>query len=229
MDKKDNLYYYNIFSNTPQDARKPILAGRLKGKTDINPMWRIKMLTEVYGMCGIGWKTVITKQWLEQGADGQVSAFVNLELYVKVDGVWSDAIIGNGGDKFITKETSKFSQKETSELSPKESFVLYQDDDCYKKAFTDALSMCCKLLGFSADIYYEEGFNKTDYISKDTEVPPEVNNSYKVAKKGVLTEKQYEVFMTQEPKSLNKIFNTLKQNYEIKEEWLKNLEKRANS
>lgn len=213
MDKKENLYYYNKFSNTPENARKPILAGRLKGKTDINPMWRIKMLTEVYGMCGIGWKTVVTKQWLEQGADGQVSAFVNLDLYVKVDGVWSEPITGNGGDKFITKESSG----------------MYQDDDCYKKAFTDALSMCCKLLGFSADIYYKDGYNKTDYSNKDTEVPPTENNSSKVNKKDIMTEKKYLIHIAQEPKELNKILNILKQNYEIKEEWLKNLEQRANS
>lgn len=36
-------------------------AGKLKGKTDINPMWRIKVLTETFGPCGEGWKTENTQ------------------------------------------------------------------------------------------------------------------------------------------------------------------------
>ena len=42
-------------ANPPQDALKPITAGRLKGKSDINPQWRIQALTEQYGICGVGW------------------------------------------------------------------------------------------------------------------------------------------------------------------------------
>jgi hypothetical protein len=47
MDKKqttiDKLAIYNQLANTPQEARKEISAGRLKGMTDINPMWRKKI------------------------------------------------------------------------------------------------------------------------------------------------------------------------------------------
>jgi len=92
--------YYSLFSKTPPEARKEIQAGRLKGMTDINPMWRIKRLTEVWGMCGIGWKYVITNKQLEEGCKGQISAFVDIDLFVKVDGAWSDAIQGTGGGIF---------------------------------------------------------------------------------------------------------------------------------
>ena len=62
----DNLTIYNEVRNVPDSAKRRIEAGRLKGKTDINPMWRIKALTETFGPCGFGWKYVITDKRLEQ-------------------------------------------------------------------------------------------------------------------------------------------------------------------
>ena len=100
----DNLAIYEAGRKVPQNAQRKITAGRLSGKTDINPMWRIKMLTELFGVCGIGWKINITNKWLEPGANGEISAFVEIELRVKVDNEWSDAIIGIGGSAYIAKE-----------------------------------------------------------------------------------------------------------------------------
>ena len=51
----ENLHYYEKFRNVPAEAQKSIGGGRLKGMTDINPMWRIKVLTEQFGVCGFGW------------------------------------------------------------------------------------------------------------------------------------------------------------------------------
>jgi hypothetical protein len=45
----ENLYIYNKVAEVPKNAQKLIGAGRLKGMTDINPMWRIKALTEQFG------------------------------------------------------------------------------------------------------------------------------------------------------------------------------------
>ena len=61
----DNLRIYNAVRAVPKEAQKPIGAGRLKGMTDINPMWRIKCLTEQFGVCGFGWYYDITDMWLE--------------------------------------------------------------------------------------------------------------------------------------------------------------------
>jgi len=146
----ENLKIYNKLSVTPQEARKEIGAGRLKGMTDINPMWRIKVLTETFGVCGIGWKYVITKKWLENGCNGQISAFVDVDLFIKVDGVWSDAIQGTGGASFVTQESKG----------------LYQSDECFKMALTDALGIACKALGMSSDIYFAK--DRTKYTA-----PPE--------------------------------------------------------
>ena len=57
-----NLELYEKFRAVPQEAQKAIGGGRLKGMTDINPMWRLKVLTEQFGPCGIGWKYIVIKK-----------------------------------------------------------------------------------------------------------------------------------------------------------------------
>lgn len=149
----DNLHIYNLGRSVPQEACKTIQAGRLKGMTDINPMWRIKKMTEIFGVCGLGWYYEITKQWTELGADDVVMAFTNINLYIKDSNTneWSKPIPGTGGSTFIAKETKG----------------LYTSDECYKMALTDAISVACKALGVGADIYFDK--DKTKY-SQNTEL-----------------------------------------------------------
>ena len=142
----ENLDIYNAVRNVPADAKKAIRGGRLNGKTDINPMWRIKTLTEHFGPCGIGWSYEITKQWLETGHGGEIAAFCNINLYVCVNGEWSRAIPGTGGSAFVASESKG----------------LYTSDECFKMALTDALSVACKALGFGADVYWEADSTKYD-------------------------------------------------------------------
>ena len=80
-----NLDYYNKLKVVPQQALRQIQSGRLRGKHDINPMWRIKAMTEQFGVCGIGWKYVITKQWTETFGS-EVKAYCNIDLFIKVNG-----------------------------------------------------------------------------------------------------------------------------------------------
>lgn len=154
-DKKINekMEVYYQFAAVPENAKKPIGAGRLKGMTDINPMWRIKMLTERYGACGIGWKYVITDKQIVSGADGVVCVFVDIDLYVKDNGEWSDAIQGTGGSQLVSKEKGG----------------LYTNDECFKMALTDAISVACKALGMGADVYWQTGGTKYDLASDDKE------------------------------------------------------------
>ena len=145
----DNLDLYNKLRVVPQEAIKQIQAGRLRGMSDINPMWRIKAMTENFGICGIGWKYTITKQWTETYGD-ETKAYCNIDLFVKVDGQWSDAIQGTGGSSEVTMERNG----------------LYVSDECYKMALTDALSVAMKALGVGADIYFEKGKNIQDPSTK---------------------------------------------------------------
>ena len=87
----DNLYYYNQGREVPEEAKKPIKGGRLNGKTDINPVWRIKKLTEMFGPCGIGWYYKSVREWIEP-YEKSVAAFVKIELYVKINGEWSAGV-----------------------------------------------------------------------------------------------------------------------------------------
>lgn len=151
----DNLTIYNEVRSVPDSAKRRIEAGRLKGKTDINPMWRIKALTEKFGPCGFGWKYVITDKRLEQGANSEVAAFLDIDLFVKADGVWSDAIPGTGGSAFVAKEKNG----------------LYTSDECFKMALTDAISVACKALGFGADVYWDADRSKYDRPESKQEAP----------------------------------------------------------
>lgn len=141
-----NLDLYNRVRVVPEEAKKPIKGGRLNGMTDINPMWRIKVLTSEYGPCGIGWFYKPVKKWTEQ-VGGETVAFVDIELFVKVDGEWSQPICGTGGSK----------------LSQNERNGLFVSDECYKMATTDAISVACKQLGIGADVYF--GADRTKYDS----------------------------------------------------------------
>lgn len=144
-----NLDYYNKLKVVPQEALRQIQSGRLRGKHDINPMWRIKAMTEQFGVCGIGWKYVITKQWTETFGS-EVKAYCNIDLFIKVNGEWSDAIQGTGGSSEVSMESKG----------------TYVSDECYKMALTDALSVAMKALGVAADVYFEAGKDIIDIDSK---------------------------------------------------------------
>lgn len=148
---RDNLSLYEQGRAVPDEAQKQFNNGKFRG-TDINPMWRIKMLTQMFGPCGIGWVCQITKQWLETAPDGTVKAFVNADLKVKMDGEWSQPISGTGGSTFVTKTKAGY---------------LDISDECYKMAYTDAISVCCKMLGIGADIYFAN--DRTKYTNAGTQ------------------------------------------------------------
>ena len=73
-----NLSIYDSVREVPKEAKKEIEAGRLKGKHDINPMWRIKKLTEVFGPAGFGWYTEIVRTWTEASESGEMAVFVDI-------------------------------------------------------------------------------------------------------------------------------------------------------
>lgn len=133
----DNLTIWKTLAQPPKEALKEIKGGRLKGMTDIKPQWRYKAMTEQFGICGVGWKYTITKEWTEQGSHEQVLCFVDVDLFIKVDGAWSDAIPGTGGSMLVTKESAG----------------LHTSDEGFKMALTDALSVAMGRIGVAADIY----------------------------------------------------------------------------
>lgn len=146
-----NMELYEQLRAVPATAKRAIQAGRLKGKTDINPMHRIKSLTEAFGPCGIGWWYEIRDQRLEASPTGEVSAFVDIDLYYRWNGEVSHPIPGVGGSSFIANEKSG----------------KYMSDECFKMALTDALSVACKALGCCADVYWDA--DRTKYSGRTAE------------------------------------------------------------
>lgn len=171
-----NLSIYDSVREVPKEAKKEIEAGRLKGKHDINPMWRIKKLTEVFGPAGFGWYTEIVRTWTEASDSGEMAVFVDINLFVKKDGEWSRPIFGNGGNKLIANE-KKYENGQTV-------YIPYLDDDAYKKAYTDAISVAAKALGVGADVYFEK--DKGKYAS---ETKPVSEPAAQVPAKPVLSSK----------------------------------------
>ena len=149
-----NLSIYERVRCVPKEAKKEIEAGRLKGKNDINPMWRIKKLTEVFGPAGFGWYTEIVRTWTEASESGEMAVFVDIHLFVKKDGEWSKPIYGNGGNRLVANEKKYENGQQV--------YIPYLDDDAYKKAYTDAISVAAKALGIGADVYFEKDITKYD-------------------------------------------------------------------
>ena len=127
---------YDAVRRPPEEALKQIKGGRMNGKTNIDPMWRIEKMTEIFGPCGIGWWTEIVKMWSEERS-GEVTSHMQINLFIRVDGDISHPIPGIGGSKQVTQERNGY----------------HISDECYKMAYTDALSVAMKSLGVAADVY----------------------------------------------------------------------------
>ncbi len=149
LKNSDNLHIFRQVKSVPADATKPFRASWGKELTEIDPMWRIEKLTELFGACGEGWYTEVTRQEQVSLPNGEVCVFTDLDLYIKDSktGRWSKPVRGTGGNRLVIMTDNG----------------LALDDEAYKKAYTDALGIACKALGFGADIY--RGRNDTKYAS----------------------------------------------------------------
>ena len=129
---KGNMDFWEKYREVPENALKPFDNGKFKG-TDINTIWRMKCLTEYFGMCGFGWYYTVKRLWTETcGESSDIFAFAEIELFVKVNGEWSKPISGTGGNKLVRETKSS---------------GLSTSDEAYKMAITDAIGVACKNLG----------------------------------------------------------------------------------
>lgn len=150
-----SLEYWDKFKQPPDWAMGKIGGGKLSGKTDINPQWRIQVMTETFGPVGIGWKFVETARQIVDGATGEKMVFVDIDLFVNIGGKWSAPIPGRGGDMLVETEKGK----------------LVSNDEAVKMATTDALGNAMKYLGVAATVY-SKGIDGTKYGRKSAEPQP---------------------------------------------------------
>lgn len=129
------LSFWESWQHVAPGMLKEIKGGNLNGKTDINPVWRFRALTEAFGPCGFGWTVREAERWTNECA-GEVGAFVKVELRINIGGTWSEPIEGVGGSKLCGKGRGDG-----------------LNDEAWKMATTDAISVACKALGMAADVY----------------------------------------------------------------------------
>jgi len=146
----ENMRIWSAMNRPPAHALKQINEGTLKGKSDINPQWRYEEMTRKFGPCGKGWKYEIINLWTLPGAAGrttkdsggeagnEVLAFAQINLFFKEGDEWSDPVPGVGGSMLV--RATKYGEK--------------SNDEAFKMAVTDALSVAMKVLGVAADIYF---------------------------------------------------------------------------
>ena len=127
---KENMELYNSVREVPQSAVKKISGGSYgaAGLSDINPQWRIEIMTRQFGPVGSGWTWEPVEVFEREGVlYGHV-----IVKYVTDEGVWSEPIHGYGGTKFGGRD----------------------DSDIYKSTLTDAISNALRFLGVGADVWY---------------------------------------------------------------------------
>ena len=195
----DNLRLYNEVRAVPDIAKKKITGGRLSGFTDINPMWRIKMLTEQFGVAGVGWYIEEVGRWTEE-MNGEKACFVKIHLFIRNNGDWSMPIVGIGGSALIANEKGG----------------LKLLDEAYKMAYTDSISVACKALGIGADVYYEKDSSskyENAQNTKTTKSNPYTGTSQEEEEDNQLLGALQEVKAAKSAQSLTQIWNNYKTIY----------------
>ena len=153
----DNLAIYNKYRSVPEEALKAFNNGKFEG-TDINTMWRVKCLTEEFGVCGFGWIVKVLRTWTEAGANEEIMAFAEVEMKIKVDGEWSEPFTATGGNLMVRYVKGKNGSQG----------YYTNNDEAFKMAITDAFGVACKYLGIGADVYWANDRTKyTDGTNND--------------------------------------------------------------
>lgn len=148
----DNLRFYVMGKTVPDDAKRNFTRKGGFSGTDINSMWRIKCITEMFGPIGIGWYYEITDRRVEYyETTDETKVYVDMALYVRDPdtGEWSKPIYGTGGNDAVIARSG----------------VKAANDECYKMATTDAFGQCCKWLGIGADVYWAS--DRTKYTIEE--------------------------------------------------------------
>lgn len=131
----DNLRFWNRLKRTDPKATKPFQrAGGFRG-TQIDPTWRLQIMTETFGPIGQGWGYeqldwtvaegmvfICVRVWYRDPETGEVS--------------WTGPQWGG---------TEMHRRRRDGTEAP--------DDECFKMSITDALGKCLVQLGLGADIH----------------------------------------------------------------------------
>lgn len=165
---EDNLYYYALGTDVPKDATKAFRSESGFQGTDISAMWRIKILTQMFGPAGIGWYSEVVRYWENhEYGDHEDRVFCDVALYVRGPDGWSKPIYGTGGNRMWTWRWKDDSKSEK---------LWIPNDDCYKMAETDAFGSACKKLGIGGKVYWSQDKSKYTMLEDGTIEAGEMTN-----------------------------------------------------
>lgn len=133
-----NMKIWETLSKTNPEFTKPLPGYGGKKLTTIDPMYQIKMMTDLFGPVGIGWKYKVDYKYI----DGLVFAEVTI--------------------KYFTDEWHEYGPVcSVQNLSKRDKL----DDEAPKKAMTDAMTKAFSHLGMSADVFLGK-FDDSKYVEQ---------------------------------------------------------------
>ena len=142
----DNLTIWNALSKTdPKHTKKFKRSGGFSG-TAIKPIYMTQKMTEQFGPAGQGWGMTAPKFEVVPGHNGEVLVYCTVAMWWKRDDDdYPTVVHGVGGDKVVSyiKANQQYNRPERWE----------NDDEAFKKAYTDALSNAMKQIGMGADVH----------------------------------------------------------------------------
>ena len=138
----DNTSIWDSLAKTDPNATKSFKrAGGFSG-TAVKPQWVIHRLTEEFGPVGLGWGMDEPSFQIVPGDNKEVLVFCTVRAW---HGNQSNFMFGVGGDKVVThiKANEQYNRPERWE----------NDDEAFKKAYTDALMNAFKFAGVASDVH----------------------------------------------------------------------------
>jgi hypothetical protein len=131
---EDNLRLWNRLRRTDPKATKPFTrSGGFRG-TQIDPTWRIQMMTEAFGPIGQGW-----------GYEQLDWTVAERMVFICVRVWYRDP---DTGERCWTGP-----QWGGTEMVRRRNGLEAPDDECFKMSMTDALGKCLLQLGLAADVH----------------------------------------------------------------------------
>lgn len=130
-----NMGIWDRLKRTDPKATKPFTRlGGFRG-TQIDPTWRLQMMTEAFGPVGIGW-----------GYEQVEWTVVERMIFICVRVWYRDPLSGEkvwtgpqwGGTEIVRRNRDGTERP---------------DDECFKMSMTDALGKCLLQIGLAADVY----------------------------------------------------------------------------
>lgn len=132
---RDAMWLWNALRRTDPKATKPFTrSGGFRG-TQIDPAWRLQIMTEVFGPVGKGW-----------GYEQLEWTVVERMVFICVRVWYRDPETGevcHTGPQWGGTEVVRRNRDGTER----------PDDECFKMSITDAVGKCLQQLGLGADVY----------------------------------------------------------------------------